>query len=896
MTMFVMIAVLLASSTYFVRTANAAMEDWLWPVKASYRKVSRGFYPNGKHNAIDIPVSVGNDIYASKDGIVITVFNGCNQSFITGSYTTSCTKSTCSPTATYYDPKSKKTSTNNGSFTTFSGSYKNSSGKEIKYSYARCNSGYGRGVILYHSDGTVSSYAHMDSVSVSVGQKVNKGDVIGKSGARGNAFGAHVHFQIGKYNALKSYTWINNNPKSADLHITLTSSITTGLAKNSNGYVYNTSGVNYCFDKREWNAIGSKTLTFTVKENGSNSLLERESPYGDSTVMKTHKAGDTIVVKQAGTNVHGNVWYKTSDGFYIYDNILDYACAKSEVKSTKTVDLTLTVMENGTSPLYENRVPFGFWIKPVEHKVGDQVHATLELVNSAGSTWYRLDNGRYMWKGVLSASAVTEIDAPEEMTVCIGEPTAIPYSILPSGSANVDVTFASSDSEICYVDANGTLMAKRLSDNPYDTSVVVTIQAGEDVSAMVLVHIEHNITSEQFSFDGKPLAQPWQIIVVNSNEDIPYQYHYTLSNDTDPGYEARFECDWSGPNLSWTVDKVQHTVRFNGYGQMGAAWYTPAYDYTLGDILVIDPSRSIHIPSGTKVINSESFAGTNGLFFYLPSSVHTLSANAFPENSVIFLNTGNLESFVSDGKQRMWIETGPSFNAQFEAELGQHPSTIWEYSYWYRMPAGVTGYSVPDLWWYDWSDWTDLPYENNDDIIVESKTQYRSAPITVSSGLGEWSDWSKWSSTQLTISDSELMQEEKRTLYQYYYFECSSCGAHMPYSTKCLTDLGGCGKTNSQVTFSWNQGVWLTTSKSGCTAYGSKYWTTSGGKKVYLYSDADSPTLLQYRYRTREYEERKIIGEYSEWTDTFISQSENLAVESRTLYRYKRRYRSSGTY
>jgi murein DD-endopeptidase MepM/ murein hydrolase activator NlpD len=39
-------------------------------------------------------------------------------------------------------------------------------------------------------------YGHLSSVSVSQGQTVSQGQVIGYSGNTGNSYGAHLHFEV----------------------------------------------------------------------------------------------------------------------------------------------------------------------------------------------------------------------------------------------------------------------------------------------------------------------------------------------------------------------------------------------------------------------------------------------------------------------------------------------------------------------------------------------------------------------------------------------------------------------------------------------------------------------------------------------------------------------------
>ncbi len=61
---------------------------------------------------------------------------------------------------------------------------------------AEYSSSYGNYVVIYHSDGTTTLYAHMSSMAVSAGQTVSKGDVIGYVGSTGNSTGPHLHFEV----------------------------------------------------------------------------------------------------------------------------------------------------------------------------------------------------------------------------------------------------------------------------------------------------------------------------------------------------------------------------------------------------------------------------------------------------------------------------------------------------------------------------------------------------------------------------------------------------------------------------------------------------------------------------------------------------------------------------
>ena len=118
---------------------------FLWPLAANINVLSSlyGSRPDpftgrpDNHTGIDIPASRGTPIYASKSGVVITSVYGTGSAWSYGNY-----------------------------------------------------------VVVSHSDGTSTLYAHMSSRAVSRGQTVNQGDVVGYVGTTGNSTGNHLHFEI----------------------------------------------------------------------------------------------------------------------------------------------------------------------------------------------------------------------------------------------------------------------------------------------------------------------------------------------------------------------------------------------------------------------------------------------------------------------------------------------------------------------------------------------------------------------------------------------------------------------------------------------------------------------------------------------------------------------------
>lgn len=67
-----------------------------------------------------------------------------------------------------------------------------------KVSYAGYMNGYGKIIIIKHSNGYETRYAHLDKIGVKVGQNVGKGELIGKTGMSGRVTGPHLHFEVRK--------------------------------------------------------------------------------------------------------------------------------------------------------------------------------------------------------------------------------------------------------------------------------------------------------------------------------------------------------------------------------------------------------------------------------------------------------------------------------------------------------------------------------------------------------------------------------------------------------------------------------------------------------------------------------------------------------------------------
>ena len=65
-----------------------------------------------------------------------------------------------------------------------------------KDSSCGCGGGYGNYIMIDHGNGMVTVYGHLSYASVSLGQTVSRGEVIGAAGSTGWSTGAHLHFEV----------------------------------------------------------------------------------------------------------------------------------------------------------------------------------------------------------------------------------------------------------------------------------------------------------------------------------------------------------------------------------------------------------------------------------------------------------------------------------------------------------------------------------------------------------------------------------------------------------------------------------------------------------------------------------------------------------------------------
>jgi murein DD-endopeptidase MepM/ murein hydrolase activator NlpD len=108
---------------------------------------------------------------------------------------------------------------------------------------ALLNSGFGNHIVIKHPNAPslnntnnketiYSSYSHLDSINVSEGSIINKGDLIGYSGNSGLSTTPHLHFQIDKDTADWHPFWPFTSQEAANAGMSFTDAINKGLNQN----------------------------------------------------------------------------------------------------------------------------------------------------------------------------------------------------------------------------------------------------------------------------------------------------------------------------------------------------------------------------------------------------------------------------------------------------------------------------------------------------------------------------------------------------------------------------------------------------------------------------------------------------------------------------------------
>lgn len=300
---------------------------YLFPVPNS-REITQEY--SAEHKAIDIAASSGSPVYAAEDGTVSYV------QIWDGSYDTTGMMS------------------------------------------------YGHMVEVRHADGNTTLYAHLSEINVQQGEKVVRGQRIGRVGSTGNATGPHLHFEVitsegkadpAEYLWTMPGEWIMGYAADTEAGISLTGIGDTGksvihfysLAKETTTTVTGSLGhlptkaiksgsteyPAYCLEKDKliWDNIDFKWSSFTVPQQTTMKAILAEGFHETNSLDKA-KWGDA-----QGSGYKGN--YANETAKWLVTQYLIWAAEKNYItkhsntswtwKSQVDTDLE-TVAKNAYNP------------------------------------------------------------------------------------------------------------------------------------------------------------------------------------------------------------------------------------------------------------------------------------------------------------------------------------------------------------------------------------------------------------------------------------------------------------------------------------------------------------------------------------------------------------------
>ena len=170
--------------------------------------------------------------------------------------------------------------------------------------------------------------------------------------------------------------------------------------------------------------ISSVSKTMKVSSvNSTGTAPSHSSPYGDASIGKRYKKGDTVSVTGQAKNAAGNLWYQLSDGSWLVSSYLTEVeahthsydsvgkCTKCGAqfplqitKVSKTMKVT-SVNSTGTAPSHS--APYGDASIGKRYSKGDTVTVTGQAKNAVGNLWYQLSDGSWLVSDYLTEVAAS---------------------------------------------------------------------------------------------------------------------------------------------------------------------------------------------------------------------------------------------------------------------------------------------------------------------------------------------------------------------------------------------------------------------------------------------------------------------------------------------------------
>lgn len=559
---------ILALLALFLLGGAAMAEVYLWPVPSLAVNTSITQKYSSSHPAIDIGVSNGSKVVATKSGTVVQVYSGCQN------YSQSKGCSGCSPNCGRYE--------------------------------GICNWGYGNGVVIKHSDGTMSCYAHMSSVSVSKGSSVSQGQQIGYSGSSGRSTGPHLHFEV-----------------------------ISGHSSNQGTY----------YGHSDKNGISAYNVTFGNPEPVDECAQHSCSTAAAGWYRCTSKDGLNI---NSGHNWNSYVGYMPSDAWvwvskaatdgtrYAHVTYNGISGISSTNYLSKTSSYTVYLNDNGGSggqgslTMWKDvpNEPNSQWVRVpsrTNYTFLGYYYGNDQLFDASGHRTYHgsyWSNSAWSYAGGLTLTAkwqlnvvyVTSVDIHEDMLgLTEGESVTLTTTVLPENATDRSLNWVSSDPSVATV-SGGVVKAIA----PGYATISAKARDGSEQFDFCIINVYSRVTDLTLNRHTQRLSLK-----------APYnatRLMYTL----EPLANVNVTVESSDPDVAVVSSDGRIIAVGEGQAYITASVCNGPSDTCL--VTVVPEMTTLTLPDGLSSIGEEAFTGSDAEVIVVPNGVEHIGSRAFADN------------------------------------------------------------------------------------------------------------------------------------------------------------------------------------------------------------------------------------------------------------------------
>lgn len=322
--------------------------------------------------------------------------------------------------------------------------------------------------------------------------------------------------------------------------------------------------------------IGVSTKEYTGNSDDDQCYIKR-TPYEAGTTVEVVGKGDVVSIVGAVKNKHGNTWYKTADGYYVYSG--DVTVYEYEELFTMSARFRSTEQQRSRVAPYASSPAYASYAS------GATVNVTRFVINDHGNIWAQLSDGSFL--------CFYDYSNGESKLSYVGVEAAVTYSDvkMPEGDLSVGASFGlrgvlKADIPFLRVSAHvinretETYALSKVSVNPSMTTRTVDLNKsvnGTNVNSSISFGklsrgwYEYAITAQMgFTYNGKTFNF--------GSDTILFSSKFTIGNPgTFPG-DATTPEPCQHPNKT-TIEGAYYNLRDYRYADDDGHYYQFSYDW-----------------------------------------------------------------------------------------------------------------------------------------------------------------------------------------------------------------------------------------------------------------------------------------------------------------------------